>query len=32
VIFTVYAPAAIPVVSMLTLTVPLPSGPVTTGA
>jgi hypothetical protein len=32
VIVTVYAPAAIPVVSMLTLTVPLPSGPVTTGA
>jgi hypothetical protein len=28
----VYAPAAIPVVSMLTLTVPFTSGPVTTGA
>src|ERR1700735_2814001 len=32
VIVTVYTPTAIPVVSMLTLTVPLPSGPVTTGA
>lgn len=30
-IVTVYAPARMPVVSMLTVTFPLPSGPVTTG-
>src|SRR5437870_1406134 len=29
---TVYVPAGIPVVSMVTVTAPLPSGPVTTGA
>ena len=28
--FTVYMPAAIPLVPMVTLTVPLPSGPLTT--
>src|SRR5271169_5406984 len=31
VIVTVHVPTAIPVVSMVTVTVPLPSGPVTTG-